>query len=232
MTLLGQVFNGLIVAAIVGAVAAFVRLLWRNPLARKLTLFCLKRTLQFTRWAAGTVLLILGVNAATGSGPVIGHASELWTTAGLFALAPLCAAAAWALSPWSPLVFPPSAWRLRRWIRRHTQVTAKRPLTFLYNGVEMVCYYDILANRMRIMVGLEPASQMDATKQTELLEDQYDSLTDVRFALKDGWLKVVFLHPLESLTEKDLLHALRELALVKQTGTGQLRFVGERQEED
>ena len=87
----------------------------------------------------------------------------------------------------------------------------------------MVVMTDDRADRMRLMM---PIRKFDHQKATDLrlaliaLHCNYDRALDARYALKDGVLWSVFIHPLESLTERGLMNGIDQVrALRKNTGT-------------
>lgn len=87
----------------------------------------------------------------------------------------------------------------------------------------LIVLTDERANRMRIMM---PIQTMDLEKVEDLqlaliaLHANYDRALDARYAVQNGMLWSVFLHPLGSLAESDLESALEQVqALRKNTGT-------------
>ena len=87
----------------------------------------------------------------------------------------------------------------------------------------MVVMTDDRADRMRLMM---PIRKFDHQKATDLrlaliaLHCNYDRALDARYALKDGVLWSVFIHPLESLTEEGLMNGIDQVrALRRNTGT-------------
>ena len=87
----------------------------------------------------------------------------------------------------------------------------------------MVVMTDDQADRMRLKM---PIREFDHNNPTDLrlaliaLHCNYDRALDARYALKDGVLWSVFIHPLASLTEEDLKNGIDQVrALRKNTGT-------------
>ena len=87
----------------------------------------------------------------------------------------------------------------------------------------MVVLTDSRANRMRLMMPirtLDPSKQEDLRLALIALTSNYDRALDARYALQQGVLWSVFIHPLESLTEDDLENAIDQVrTLRKNTGT-------------
>ena len=77
---------------------------------------------------------------------------------------------------------------------------------------------DERANRMRIMM---PVMELEDQGQQELLvrllEANFDSALDAKYALRDGVVWSVFLHPLSTLTEADLDSGLAQVRRLRAT---------------
>lgn len=75
-------------------------------------------------------------------------------------------------------------------------------------------------NRMRVLAPVARLEALDGAILQRLLEANFSSALDARYALFRGMLWSVFLHPLDTLTEAELRSALRQVVtLVKTTGT-------------
>ena len=75
-------------------------------------------------------------------------------------------------------------------------------------------------NRMRIVSPIPNSKATQASEMTELLQANFDRALDARYALYQGRLWSVYLHPLGSLTEAELGSALDQVAnLVKTHGS-------------
>ena len=87
----------------------------------------------------------------------------------------------------------------------------------------MVVLTDDRADRMRLMMPIrkfDPRKAQDLRLALIALHSNYDRALDARYALQDGVLWSVFIHPLESLTEGDLKNGINQVrALRKNTGT-------------
>ena len=89
-----------------------------------------------------------------------------------------------------------------------------------YHGIPMVIITSPPHDRMRIVSPIPNSEATQATEMTELLNANFDRALDARYALYQGRLWSVFLHPLSSLTEAELGSALDQVAnLVKTYGT-------------
>ena len=96
-------------------------------------------------------------------------------------------------------------------------------------GVDMVCVIDTNFDRMRIIAPITPSAGLDPTVLDALLEANFHSALDARYATSNGYVYSAFIHPLSPLTEKELISALRQVATLALTfGTeytsGELSF--------
>jgi hypothetical protein len=89
-----------------------------------------------------------------------------------------------------------------------------------YHGIPMAIITSPPHNRMRIVSPIPDSQATQASEMTELLQANFDRALDARYALYQGRLWSVYLHPLSSLTEAELGSALDQVAnLVKTYGS-------------
>ena len=69
---------------------------------------------------------------------------------------------------------------------------------------------DERADRMRIMIPIAVASDLDKDQLYRMLQANYESALDARYAIAQGLVWVAFIHPLSPLTEGELLLALAQ----------------------
>lgn len=69
---------------------------------------------------------------------------------------------------------------------------------------------DERADRMRIMIPIADASDLDADVLYRMLQANYESALDARYAIAQGLVWVAYIHPLSPLTEGELLLALAQ----------------------
>ncbi len=91
--------------------------------------------------------------------------------------------------------------------------------------------YDDSADRMRTLVPIAQAEQLDQALMTRLLQANYDSALDARYAIGQGLLWATFIHPLSSLTDELFLSGVGQtINIVATFGTsftsGVLMFGG------
>lgn len=74
-------------------------------------------------------------------------------------------------------------------------------------------------NRMRVIAPAADADQVTPEVLRRMMEANFTSALDVRYAMFQGVVWAAFLHPLDSLTERELRSALSQVVtLVKTTG--------------
>jgi hypothetical protein len=90
----------------------------------------------------------------------------------------------------------------------------------VFEGISVVIMSRDGHNRMRVLAPVTRLEALDAALLQRLLEANFSTALDARYALFRGMLWSVFLHPLDSLTEAELRSALQQVVtLVKTTGT-------------
>lgn len=69
---------------------------------------------------------------------------------------------------------------------------------------------DPAAERMRIMVPIAEAEAVDEATLRRMMQANFDSALDARYAIAQGVIWGTFIHPLTSLTEKDFISGLAQ----------------------
>jgi len=92
---------------------------------------------------------------------------------------------------------------------------------FEYNGIVMVVVSDESSDRMRIVAPIVPVEELpDARLLFVLMEANFHTALDARYATSDGVVYSTFIHPLSSLTGEDFRSALDQVSnLVLTFGT-------------
>ncbi|MDZ7629298.1 MAG: hypothetical protein U5J99_12940 [Parvularculaceae bacterium] len=70
---------------------------------------------------------------------------------------------------------------------------------FTVNGVALLLVYDINADRMRVIAPVAEANALSPDEMMRLMQANFDSALDARYALAKGYVWAIFLHPLSSL---------------------------------
>ncbi len=75
--------------------------------------------------------------------------------------------------------------------------------TFHVGPATVILIYDINADRMRLVSPVEEMGTVDAERLMRLMQANFDSALDARYAVAKGVLWSVFIHPLSSLTSDE-----------------------------
>lgn len=73
---------------------------------------------------------------------------------------------------------------------------------FHVEGLETAVVYDVGADRMRIIMPIGDADEIDKESLLRMMQANFDSALDARYAIAQGSLWGVFIHPLGSLIER------------------------------
>lgn len=76
---------------------------------------------------------------------------------------------------------------------------------FHVEGLETVVVYDVAADRMRIIIPIVAADELLEEDLTRMMQANFDSALDARYALAQGTLWGAFIHPLSTLTDEEFL---------------------------
>jgi len=68
--------------------------------------------------------------------------------------------------------------------------------------------YDVAADRMRILIPIGDLNDLDPEELVRLMQANFDSALDARYAIARGKLWGVFIHPLSTLTDEEFLVGL------------------------
>lgn len=91
---------------------------------------------------------------------------------------------------------------------------------FLYQNIPMAMQSDTTFDRMRIFAPIIEKDKLTPEQKDILLEANYHSALDGRYAVSEGFLMAVFIHPISPLTEEQVQSGLRQVAaLVRNFGT-------------
>jgi hypothetical protein len=101
-------------------------------------------------------------------------------------------------------------------------VIARGPaLEFTLDGIPVILIADAGADRMRAMVPIASAAGLSEEDLMRMMQANFDSALDARYAVANGRLWGVFLHPLSPLEKDQLLSGLVQTITVARTyGTG------------
>lgn len=85
------------------------------------------------------------------------------------------------------------------------------------NGQQLLVIADGTHNRMRIVAPITATDNLTAQQVQAMLVANFHSALDARYAVTDGTVVSVFLHPLSSLQENDFRSGLRQVASLAST---------------
>lgn len=96
---------------------------------------------------------------------------------------------------------------------------------------QLLVITDETANRMRIISGVAEVKDIDAEGMTRMMQANFDSALDARYAVAKGVLWSAFLHPLSTLDERDFVSGVAQVVNLAATygstySSGALTFGG------
>lgn len=87
-------------------------------------------------------------------------------------------------------------------------------------GIPLMVLTDESHNRMRVIAPAAEVEQVNPEILMKMMEANFVAALDARYAVFKGVVWAIFIHPLDSLIERDLISALKQVTtLVKTTGT-------------
>jgi hypothetical protein len=91
---------------------------------------------------------------------------------------------------------------------------------FVIDDVPVLIVADVRANRMRAMVPISSVDGMTPEEMERVLQANFDSALDARYAIAMGRLWGVFIHPLKELERDQLISGIAQTVNVAQTYGG------------
>lgn len=82
---------------------------------------------------------------------------------------------------------------------------------------DVMVVYDENADRMRIIVPIIPATDLPEGLLMRMLQANFDAVLDARYAVGNGNVWSIFVHPLASLTDNDFLSGLAQTIVAAET---------------
>lgn len=101
---------------------------------------------------------------------------------------------------------------------------------FSLNDISIIVLADPNANRMRIVAAVVDVEELTTEQVQNMLIANFHTALDARYAVSNGLVVSTFIHPLDSLQEKDLLSAINQVASLATTfgttySSGELLFL-------
>lgn len=91
---------------------------------------------------------------------------------------------------------------------------------FTIDDVSVLIVADVRANRMRAMVPIRAADDLTAEELERVMQANFDSALDARYAIANGRLWGVFIHPLAELQRDQLISGIAQTVNVAMTYGG------------
>ncbi len=96
---------------------------------------------------------------------------------------------------------------------------------------QLLVITDERANRMRIISGIAEVNDIDPERMIRMMQANFDSALDARYAIAKGVLWSAFLHPLSTLNERDFVSGIGQVVNLSATfgstySSGALTFGG------
>ena len=111
---------------------------------------------------------------------------------------------------------PMTADRLGQLIRNVDEEAVQDGATWFFHieELETIVVFDIAADRMRIVIPISEIDGLDHEELLRLMQANFDSALDARYAIARGMLWGVYIHPLSTLTDEEFLVGLGQTANV------------------
>ncbi len=88
---------------------------------------------------------------------------------------------------------------------------------FIYKETPMLCVTDEANNRMRIIAPITESDNLDKELLLDSLTANFHSALDVKYAISNGILWSVYIHPLKELTNEQVESAISQVYFAAQT---------------
>lgn len=88
---------------------------------------------------------------------------------------------------------------------------------FQIQGVFLMCIYDATFDRMRVISPIIETDKMTIAQQFSMLEANFHSALDARYAISDGVVYSAFVHPMSSINGNDFESAIMQVAILAAT---------------
>ncbi len=85
-------------------------------------------------------------------------------------------------------------------------------IEFSYRDMPLVCIYDEAHDRMRIISPIKPYSEVGETEKDRMMESNFHSALDARYAVSNNTLYAAYIHPLSPLERIDVISAIHQVA--------------------
>lgn len=88
---------------------------------------------------------------------------------------------------------------------------------FQLEGVYLICVYDAIYDRMRLVAPIIEITDLTDEQRDLMLEANFHSALDARYATSDGVVYAAYIHPLSPLTDAQFESAIEQVAVLTAT---------------
>lgn len=88
---------------------------------------------------------------------------------------------------------------------------------FMLKGRIMICISDESNNRMRIMSPIIAQNKLEYPDMLKLMEANFHTALDVKYAISEHLLWAVYIHPLEELQQNEVISAIQQVFTAAET---------------
>ena len=92
-----------------------------------------------------------------------------------------------------------------------TALVNNNQVRFMFNDVVLICIHDANANRMRIISPIVELEKLEEDEVLNALVANFHSALDVKYALSDELIWSVYTHPLQELSEQQVVDAIHQV---------------------
>jgi hypothetical protein len=88
---------------------------------------------------------------------------------------------------------------------------------FSVQGTSIALVFDAGADRMRLMLPIADTGEIDAAMMQRLLQANFDTALDARYAIARDTLWATFIHPMSPLSDQELISAIAQTMSIAKT---------------
>ncbi len=94
---------------------------------------------------------------------------------------------------------------------------AENIVRFTFGGRELMCISDQQSDRMRLVSPIAELAEVEVEQLLTALAANFHTVLDARYAISDGMVYAVYIHPLSPLSEVEVLSAIAQVARASET---------------
>jgi len=79
---------------------------------------------------------------------------------------------------------------------------------FTISGASVIAVADKQHDRLRILVGIQSAKDLNQTQLKKITQSNFDTALDARYAISQDVLWAIYVHPLKSLSDRQFISAI------------------------